>query len=336
MRNRVTILYLSLWVLAIVFSFAMFPVWRINVAFSGALVAGIGYWLYGKRYRFFLAFVWIVYLFSLSEVYGDLLEDYQARLFANLLIVLLAFLIGEMRENYDFQKEATNNLENAVAARNAEWTVLVAGLIDRRERMRIEQGEELHNGVGQEMTGIQLYCEMLAENAATPSNPSAALIASLRARAQEIHRIIRWTARTLFPVKIAETGMLASLRELLSCLEESRNVEFVIEANTERFTLPSVTALQLYRIAQETLFYVLEHSDARKICIDLEVQANACRLDISHNGKSTEFGCNKSVDIRVIEYRLRKILGGMTASNPHADLEKITYTVPYAGHGVRC
>jgi len=336
MRTRVNILYILLWVLVILFSFSMFPVWRINVAFSGALVTGIGYWLYGKRYRFLLAGSWIIYHSSLCEVYGDILESYQSRFFANLLMVLLAFLISELRENYDFQKETTKKLDDAVAARNREWAVLVAGLIDRRERMRNEQGEELHNGVGQEMTGIQLYCEMLSEKAAATRNPAESLIASLRAGAQETHRIIRWTARTLFPVKIAEAGLLASLRELVSCLEESQDVEFAIEADTDSFPIPNVTALQLYRIAQETLFYVLKHTDARKICLDLEEQAHEYRLDIIHNGQKIGCGDTMGVDIRVIEYRLRKILGVMTTSSPHAGLEKITYTVPRAVHNVIC
>lgn len=328
MRARVTILYILLWALVIVFSFTMFPVWRSNVAFSGAVVTGIGFWLYGRRYALLFVLFWVIYQCSLCEVYADLLEYYQSRLVVNVLMVLLAYLIGGLRDNYDFLKETTKKLDKTVADQNRQLDVLVAGLIDRRERIRIEQGEELHDGVGQEMTGIQLYCESLAEKIPTTPNPAASLISSLSANARETHRIIRWTSRTLFPVKIVEIGLLAALRELVSCLEETQGVEFIIEANTESFDIPSTTALQFYRIAQESLFYILDHADASRIHIELEVQPHECQLDIIHNGKHLEFNCDKGVDIRVIEYRLKKILGVMTTSNPSSQIRKITYTVP--------
>lgn len=329
-------MYILLGVLVVVFSFAMFPVWLSNVEFSGAIVAGIGYWMYGKRYRFHLAFLWIIYNFALSEVYADILEDYQSRLFANLLMVLMAFLIGELREHYDLQKEATKRLDDTVAEQNRQLDFLVAGLIERRERTRIEQGEELHNGVGQEMTGIQLYCETLAERMPALPDPAASMIFSLRDRARETHRIVRWTARTLFPVKINEIGLLAALRELVSCLEEAQGVEFIIGANTEAFDISTTTALQFYRIAQETLFYLLEHSDASRIRIDFEAQPRAYRLEITHNGKHLEFGSDKGVDVRVIEYRLRKISGIMTTSHIHAGLKKIIYLVPQESDKLVC
>ena len=49
-----------------------------------------------------------------------------------------------------------------------------------------------------------------------------------------------------------------------------------------------------------------------------------------------EFDSDKGMDIRVIEYRLNKILGKLTISRPQSDLEKITYTVPYVGDGAPC
>jgi glucose-6-phosphate-specific signal transduction histidine kinase len=329
MSPRVTILYALLWILVIAFSFVMFPVWRLNVEFSGVIAVGLGYWLYGKKCRFLLAFSWIIYHFSLCEFYADILVYYQSRFFPPILVILLAWLVGELRENHDFLKETNEKLDKAVANQNRTLDALVAKLIDRRESMRIEQGEELHNGIGQEMTGIQLYCEALADKiAAAPNAIASSLIFSLRARARETHELVRWTARTLFPIKIAETGLLAALRELVAFLEESPGVEFTIEANTESLNMPDTTALQLYRISQETIFYILNNSAASNICINLVVQPYEYRLDISHNSKLNKFGCDKDVDIRVIEYRLKKISGIMATSNPHYCLNKITYTIP--------
>jgi glucose-6-phosphate-specific signal transduction histidine kinase len=306
----------------------MYPTWPSSVGIPVFALLGIGGWLFGRTRGFMIIIGMTLYHFLLWNVlYGDILVLYQATALGPVLLISIVWLSGTLRENQEAIKETNRTLDQLVHSRNAELNAVTAVLLDRTEKMRIEIGEELHNGIGQEMTGIQLYCSSLAEQMVKEHNPTASLALSLRARAQQTHELVRWAARTLFPVKIGEMGLLSALHELASCLEESKQVKFFITDDHGPLDIPDNTALQLYRICQETALYILNRSDASCINIELVELPAEYKLIISHNSESLEFKRHKDVDAQLIEYRLNKVSGTMTVDTHQRYTKKFTVSL---------
>lgn len=316
------------WGIYLILALIFFPFIGVNTLIPSLLLFGISGWLHGSTSGMALCIPFLVYRFLLCNIiYPEYYDFYEDRAFGTFMMAASAWLGGSLRSNHDALKSANSALQEIIVSRNMELNALATVLIDRTEKMRIEISEELHNGIGQEMTGIQLYCSALAEQMVEEQNPSASLAFSLRTRARQTHELVRWISRTLFPVKIGEIGLLEALRELTSCLEESKQISFTISENSISNEIPNYAALQLYRICQETIIYILNHSSATAIDIRLRENGEVYSIIISHNCGHLVFDSENNVDARLIEYRLVAMSANMAAQTYDGE-EQISFSMP--------
>ena len=219
-------------------------------------------------------------------------------------------------------------LEQTIHRRSQELNQLAQELIERAEQDRIQLGAELHDGIGQELTGIQLYCGALAEQLAGELNPSASLAFSLRRRAATAHNLIRSTSRTLFPVKLAETGLPAALEELVSCLEETKHITISIERHDILKTAQAIPSLALYRICQESALYILNNSSADNLQIRFSKEDDLLNMSILYNGPQITTDQHFDIDASIIKYRLKQVGGEMHISNSMDNEQQVTFSIP--------
>ena len=152
-------------------------------------------------------------------------------------------------------------LQDATARRQLEREVLEAS---NREQQRI--GNDLHDGLGQELTGIALLLRGLenrAEREAPALSPSIEEIALL---VNDAIFTTRALARGLSPVTFDRGGLALALEELARRLSAMFHINVRCEADDalER-GLESVNALHLYRIAQEAVTNAAQHGSAGQV-----------------------------------------------------------------------
>ncbi len=179
-----------------------------------------------------------------------------------------------------------------------------------REQYRI--GNDLHDGLGQELTGIALMLRCLAGRLAVEHRgavPDVEGITKLVSNAVESTRSL---ARGLSPVNLERGGLCDALAGLTM---HARNV-YGIKAHFAN-RLPPQVALEaevsnhLYRIAQEAMTNAVKHGGAQSVRLHLGVAHRKLRMTIVDDGcgLSAEAEQSTGMGMRIMRYRAR-IAGG--------------------------
>ncbi|MBS0373800.1 MAG: PAS domain-containing protein [Proteobacteria bacterium] len=181
-----------------------------------------------------------------------------------------------------------------------------------RERHRL--GRELHDGLGQELTGVALMLKSLATR--TDDDRATARLHLNEAIAVVNHAIdsTRAIARGLAPVSLDDGGLVAALRDLVrrSRIAYGTRITFRSRA-TAGVRLPEAEASHLYRIAQEAVNNAAKHGKAREIRISMRGHASALELTVSDDGVGigTATGAPGGMGLRIMRYRAHAIGGAL-------------------------
>ena len=142
--------------------------------------------------------------------------------------------------------------------------------IAEEEQRRI--GQDLHDDIGQELTGLALKAETLAEIIDLDKTPDKAIARGIVADLDRTRKKLRLLARGLVPVEVDSKGLTAALLDLTARLGELNGVSCVLECQESALVEDSRVATQLYHIAQEAIANAIKHGQARTIKVLLEAQ----------------------------------------------------------------
>ena len=168
-----------------------------------------------------------------------------------------------------------------VTARRALGSALIDAIANEQRRI----GQELHDGLGQELTGLALSARALATRAERERNPIAEGLVQLASLAASCIQAARRIAQGVSPLSDADGNLPVALEALAarSCVGGTV-VRF--RAHVECPLALDVEARNhLYRIAQEAVQNALKHAAARSIEIELWVRARGVTLTINDDGK---------------------------------------------------
>lgn len=177
-------------------------------------------------------------------------------------------------------------------------TQYIAIRTDITERVRLQQeilrisaaeqqriGQDLHDGLGQQLTAIEFMCHALQANLA-PTNPAlerqaAKVCASLREAVAQTRAL----SRGLTPVKPDRGGLMEALSYLAEGTDALGRVKCRFKCPVPVFIEDSQVAEHLFRIAQEAVNNALKHGQPSSIRIELTRRNGETRLRISDDGR---------------------------------------------------
>lgn len=328
MKFSITILYLASWALYACISLTLFPVLNINVCIPAIILAGLGAWLFGRTTGLLLMIPTLVFqAFLTSYLYADLLEVYQYKLGGFIVFLGVILLMGTLKKNYSAITQTNRKLDRMVDQRNCELHRLTSDLLNNTEHQRVTRGQGLHDDMGQQLTGVQLLCASMLNQLEQEDHKTIKLAHTLEKKACQVHNHIRRLARTLFPVRISQVGLLAALSELASGIGDLKPIDFKIEGASSLHGIPETTALQLYRICQETALHLVDNTNADLIRVHVHMDHIQYGLNIVHNGQIKENQACESI-IKLIQYRLSQISGTQTESQIESGFTALTYSIP--------
>ena len=200
-------------------------------------------------------------------------------------------------------------LQDATARRQLEREVLE---VSNREQQRI--GSDLHDGLGQELTGIALLLRGLenrAEREAPALSPSIEEVALL---VNDAIFTTRALARGLSPVTFDRGGLSLGLEDLARRLSAMFHIDVRCVANEALDRgLESVNALHLYRIAQEAVTNAAQHGHAEQVRISLCLDSGRGLLRIEDNGHgfNPAMQHSKGLGLRIMHYRAQMMAGSL-------------------------
>lgn len=162
---------------------------------------------------------------------------------------------------------------------------LAAALDEVTERERRRLGQELHDGLGQTLTGLSLMVQSLAERPQPCCDSMAADLEQVARCASSAVKSCREIASGLLPVDDGRLG--AALEALVHQLRlQAPDVQIDFDHPEEAdLRLSSTTCGHLYRIVQEALNNAVRHSMANRIRLVFRATPALVTLLLEDNGR---------------------------------------------------
>jgi PAS domain S-box-containing protein len=155
--------------------------------------------------------------------------------------------------------------------------------VSGRERQSI--GRDLHDGLGQELTGVALMLRGLASRIQERCPDVVENVNEIVGHLNQSIETARSLARGLLPVRTETGGLTAALRALAARSRDVYGLEVTFSsAVSPEFDLSETHASHLYRITQEALTNAARHGRATLVDISLVARAEGFCLSITDNG----------------------------------------------------
>lgn len=183
--------------------------------------------------------------------------------------------------------EANQALKNEIAEREAaerQRAELLQKLVTSQEDERSRIARDIHDQLGQRVTGLRLQIASIAD--LIPENhPASSPITHLMKTAEKLDSDVSFLAWELRPASLDDLGLVQALTEFIN--EWSRHykigIDFIMRGfSRERLTTAAET--HFYRILQEALNNVAKHARAAQVNILLESRDGQAIMIIEDNG----------------------------------------------------
>jgi PAS domain S-box-containing protein len=211
-----------------------------------------------------------------------------------------------------------------------EWVVTAADVSERRRidrefieaanRERAALGHDLHDGLGQELTGMSLLVGGLADRLRRGQPVDLAQVERLEAIAARATSACRGIARGLVPLGDLGTSLVSALTDYVAVEVATYGLDVrFVPALHAPLRLSADGQDQLFRIAQEALANARRHAGATKIEIGLEVEADTVQLTIRDDGCGVPGGSRQGggLGLKIMGRRAERIGGTLlVAPNP--------------------
>jgi signal transduction histidine kinase len=178
--------------------------------------------------------------------------------------------------------------------------------ISGREEQRI--GQDLHDGVCQQLAGIEFRNSVLVQQLAKDeeARAEAILIGEL---IRDANRQARFLAKGLSPVQLDANGLMSALEELTSNASKLFNISCRFECPRLVLVGDNAVATHLYRIAQEAITNAVKHGQAKCVVVSLSDSVGQLRLRIWNDGAEFLAGASAKcgLGLRIMQYRAEMI-----------------------------
>lgn len=165
----------------------------------------------------------------------------------------------------------------------AEARVRSAALLEGQEEERKRFARELHDGIGQMLTGLKLHVEKIRQSPFADEKQKQRF-ENLRSLLQETIQNTRQIAFNLMPSVLGDFGLEAGLQLLSEQTALSSGMEIRFQGVKESARLAPVQEIGLYRIAQEALNNAIKHSQATRIDVSVKRTPADITLRVQDNG----------------------------------------------------
>lgn len=228
--------------------------------------------------------------------------------------------------SWNGNKIFTGIIRDISQRRKLENKILTIG---EEERRRI--GKDLHDGLGQMLTGIGLISRNVVRKLEANGLPGANEVQEISDMIKEADEHARSLSHGLVPIELGEEGMQNALEKLAQRAQKLFKIkcEFKKQGsfNIEITHLP----LHLYRIAQEAINNAVKHGGADHIKLLLAGNSNSINFKIMDNGKGFDGPVdkqkNKGLGIYTMQYRAN-ILGGQLEIIEKEDWTQVVCSIP--------
>ncbi len=179
------------------------------------------------------------------------------------------------------------------------------------EAERLSIARDLHDGLGQALTGISLALGALARKLDLEGSPQVQTVTRLATTAQETIEQVRRYTQVLAPT--LQGGLFNALRTLAHDVSALYEIECTTQGPAEDVEIGPSAALHLYRLAQESVSNAVRHGRAATIKIECRVHNGTFELEVNDDGLGIppEETRRNGMGLKSMHYRARMIGGSL-------------------------
>jgi signal transduction histidine kinase len=206
--------------------------------------------------------------------------------------------ITERKQAEEDLRKYRQHLEELVGVRTGELTEANKLLLQEIEgRKRLEQeildigereqrriGQELHDSIGQQFTGIAFMTKVLTQKLSGKLPEEAADAAEIGDLVNQAMEQARSLAKGLHPVDLDAESLTSVLQELSATTEKLFAIRCTFKCDGAIAIDDTVVAVHLYRIAQEAINNAIKHGKAKHIEVRMDHGKNKSVLTVKNDG----------------------------------------------------
>ena len=194
---------------------------------------------------------------------------------------------------------------------------LESALVDSMSMEQQKLGRDLHDGLGQELTGIAMLASTAASSLKQAGRPEAAQLRDIANLASQAVSNCRAISHGLSPLIFAQGGLVELLKEMTMLQRDSFGIEARCEVTEAApLKLGQNVLDNLYRISQEAIANARRHGHARSITVTLNIQPTTVRLQVLDDGVgiSQAAASETGMGLKIMQLRANLIGARLTIS----------------------
>jgi signal transduction histidine kinase len=211
-------------------------------------------------------------------------------------------------------------------------------LSERFDGVREEEGtriaRELHDEVGQSLTGLKLDLAALKRSLPEPARAAAGeRLAGMASLADATIERVRTISAELRPQLLDQLGLVPAVEAYLERFAERSGVRTRLEASVDDAGIDRRRSTALFRILQEALTNVARHADARSVSVRLAPDGADVVLTVQDDGKGLAEPPGLSLGFLGMQERARAAGGRVSVEGTPGRGTTVTARIPKAGSG---
>jgi len=228
-----------------------------------------------------------------------------------LITILLTMTIWQFssrtREIEMIVNERTRELRESMQERMR----LESEILEISDREKRQIGQDLHDSLGQKLTGAVFLSRALAEQPSHDEGSTRTQATRINETLKEAVAQVRRMARGLSPIELGQDGLSGALHRLAAEISDIYGISCLFHQADSTFLPAGKNASHLYAITLEAVTNAIKHGGASEIVIELSGKDSRYQLVIEDNGKgfdptSTQ---NGGMGLRIMQYRASMIDG---------------------------
>lgn len=202
--------------------------------------------------------------------------------------------------------------------------------ISTREQRRI--GQDLHDGLGQLLTGMALLSQALTQKLAAKSMAEATDASQLVQLANQAMAWARELVRGLSPIEMQGAGLLPALQDLATQTEHLFGITCQVTCDRPPAMPDHTVATHLYRIAQEAVSNAVKHGLARHVVLALTTEPHRVTLTVQDDGIGFSDVSEKpsGMGLRIMHYRAGMIGAALTIQRDASGGARVVCVWPHS------
>jgi len=175
---------------------------------------------------------------------------------------------------------ANDHLEKEIAERHRLENAVQQ--VSEQEKQRL--GQDLHDGLGQLLTGAAMRSKALENRLRFQELPEAEDVMQVTQLVAESLRMTRNMAWLLYPVELEKNGLVGAIQALATKLHHQFGVPCIFRKSNGIQIKDATKTIHLYRIVQEAVTNALRHGNASLVLIQLSRQNEEVALVVENDG----------------------------------------------------